>query len=44
VGREAFDLASVGYSQSEFFLEGTASSYAAAPGSTLTTDGSDILR
>ena len=39
VGRETFDLASVGYSQSEFFLEGTASAYAPAPGSTLTGDG-----
>jgi Alpha/beta hydrolase domain len=39
VGRETFDLASVGYSQSEFFLAGTASAYAPAPGSTLTNDG-----
>jgi hypothetical protein len=39
VGRESFDLASVGYAQSEFFLEGTASAYAPAPGSTLATDG-----
>ena len=39
VGRETFDLASVGYEQSEFFLAGTASAYAPAPGSTLTNDG-----
>jgi hypothetical protein len=39
VGRETFDLASVGYSQSEFFVEGTASAYSPAPGSTLTNDG-----
>jgi hypothetical protein len=39
VGRESFDLASVGYEQSEFFLEGTASAYAPAAGSTLTSDG-----
>jgi hypothetical protein len=39
VGREVFDLAAVGYSQSEFFLEGTASAYAPAPGSTLGSDG-----
>jgi hypothetical protein len=32
-----FDLASVGYAQSEFFVEGTASAY--APSSPLTTDG-----
>jgi len=36
-GNTAFDLASVGYSQSEFFLDGTASAY--APASALTTDG-----
>ncbi len=39
VGRESFDLASVGYTQSEYFLEGTASVYSPAPGSTLTGDG-----
>lgn len=39
VGRQSFDLASVGYSQSEFFLQGTASAYSPAPGSTLTSDG-----
>ena len=39
VGRETFDLASVGYSQSEFFVDGVASAYSAAPGSTLTSDG-----
>jgi hypothetical protein len=39
VGRESFDLASVGYAQSEFFVEGTASAYSPAPGSTLTGDG-----
>jgi len=39
VGRETFDLASVGYSQSEFFLAGTANAYEPAPGSTLTNDG-----
>jgi hypothetical protein len=39
VGRETFDLASVGYTQSEFFLAGTANAYAPAPGSTLTNDG-----
>jgi hypothetical protein len=39
VGRETFDLASVGYSQSEFFLAGAANAYAPAPGSTLTSDG-----
>ena len=33
----AFDLASVGYAQSEFFVEGTASAY--SPTSPLTTDG-----
>jgi hypothetical protein len=38
-GRESFDLASVGYEQSEFFLDGTASAYAPAPGTTLTSDG-----
>ena len=31
VGRETFDLASVGYSQSEFFVEGMASAYSAVP-------------
>jgi hypothetical protein len=39
VGRESFDLASVGYSQSEFFLEGSANAYSPTPGSTLTNDG-----
>jgi Alpha/beta hydrolase domain len=39
VGRETFDLASVGYAQAEFFLAGTASAYSPAPGSSLTTDG-----
>ena len=39
VGRETFDLASVGYSQSEFFLEGAASAYSPVPGSALTSDG-----
>ncbi len=39
VGRESFDLASVGYTQSEFFLDGTASAYSPATGSTLTGDG-----
>ena len=38
-GRESFDLASVGYTQSEFFLDGTASAYSPATGSTLTSDG-----
>ena len=38
-GRESFDLASVGYTQSEFFLDGTASAYSPASGSTLTGDG-----
>jgi hypothetical protein len=32
VGRETFDLASVGYEQSEFFLSGTASAFSPAPG------------
>lgn len=36
-GHTSFDLAWVGYSQTEFFIEGTAYSY--APTSTLTTDG-----
>jgi Alpha/beta hydrolase domain len=39
VGRETFDLASVGYAQSEFFVEGTASAYSPAPGSAFTSDG-----
>ena len=39
VGRESFDLADVGYEQTEFFLQGTASAYAPAPGSTLGSDG-----
>ena len=39
VGRETFDLASVGYSQSEFFVDGVASAYSVAPGSSLTSDG-----
>jgi hypothetical protein len=39
VGRESFDLASVGYTQEEFFLDGTASAYSPAPGTTLTADG-----
>jgi hypothetical protein len=39
VGRESFDLASVGYAQSEFFVQGTASAYSPAPGSALTSDG-----
>jgi len=36
-GTPVFDLASVGYTQSEFFLEGTANAY--SPTSALTTDG-----
>ncbi len=36
-GVSVFDLASVGYSQSEFFIEGTANAY--SPTSALTTDG-----
>jgi hypothetical protein len=36
-GNTAFDLASVGYAQSEFFVEGTASAY--SPSSPLMTDG-----
>lgn len=36
-GSTAFDLASVGYSQSEFFISGTASAY--LPTSPLSTDG-----
>jgi hypothetical protein len=36
-GHAAFDLADVGYSQSEFFIEGTASAY--APVNPLTNDG-----
>lgn len=36
-GHTSFDLASVGYSRSEFFIEGTASAY--SPTSALTTDG-----
>jgi hypothetical protein len=36
-GHAAFDLATVGYSQSEFFVEGTASAY--APVNPLTSDG-----
>ena len=39
VGRETFDLASVGYVQEEYFLTGTADAYAPAAGSTLTADG-----
>jgi hypothetical protein len=39
VGRETFDLASVGYTQEEFFLSGTANAYAPVPGSSLTPDG-----
>jgi hypothetical protein len=39
VGRDTFELASVGYAQSEFFVEGTANAYSPAPGTTLTTDG-----
>jgi hypothetical protein len=39
VGRETFDLASVGYEQTEFFLSGTASAFAPVPGSTLSSDG-----
>jgi hypothetical protein len=39
VGRETFDLASVGYMEEEFFLEGTANAYSPAAGSTLTSDG-----
>jgi hypothetical protein len=39
VGRETFDLASVGYEQTEFFLSGTASAFAPVPGSTLSGDG-----
>src|SRR3954453_8957421 len=34
-----FDLAQVGYEQSEFFLDGTASAYIPAPTTTLTSDG-----
>jgi hypothetical protein len=37
VGHTSFDLASVGYTQSEFFLEGTADAY--APTTPLTPDG-----
>jgi Alpha/beta hydrolase domain len=36
-GHTSFDLASVGYEQSEFFLEGSASAY--SPASPLTSDG-----
>ena len=36
-GHTTFDLASVGYTQAEFFVEGTASAY--APAVPLTTDG-----
>jgi Alpha/beta hydrolase domain len=36
-GSPVFDLASVGYTQSEFFVEGTANAY--SPTSALTTDG-----
>jgi len=36
-GHTSFDLATVGYTQSEFFVEGTASAY--APVTPLTTDG-----
>jgi hypothetical protein len=36
-GHTAFDLTSVGYTQSEFFLSGTANAY--APATALTTDG-----
>ncbi|HZM38243.1 MAG TPA: alpha/beta hydrolase domain-containing protein [Acidimicrobiales bacterium] len=36
-GSPVFDLASVGYTQSEFFVEGTADAY--SPTSALTTDG-----
>jgi hypothetical protein len=39
VGRESFDLASVGYIQEEFFVSGTAHAYSPAPGSSLTSDG-----
>jgi hypothetical protein len=39
VGRETFDLASVGYVQEEYFLTGTADAYAPAAGSMLTPDG-----
>jgi Alpha/beta hydrolase domain len=39
VGRETFDLASVGYEQTEFFLSVTASAFAPVPGSTLSSDG-----
>lgn len=39
VGRESFDLASVGYTQEEFFLEGTADAYSPVAGSSLTSDG-----
>jgi hypothetical protein len=39
VGRESFDLASVGYTQEEYFLTGTAQAYAPVAGSTLTSDG-----
>jgi hypothetical protein len=39
VGRESFDLASVGYAQEEFFLDGTASAYSPVAGSSLTSDG-----
>ena len=37
LGHTSFDLATVGYTQSEFFLEGTASAY--SPAAPLTTDG-----
>src|SRR4051812_5314034 len=33
------DLAKVGYVEREYFLEGTATSYGPAPGTTLTADG-----
>ena len=36
-GHTAFDLASVGYAQSEFFVAGTADAF--TPTATLTTDG-----
>jgi hypothetical protein len=38
-GRDTFDLAWVGYEQTEFFLSGTASAFTPVPGSTLSADG-----
>jgi hypothetical protein len=38
-GHTSFDLASVGYTQQEFFVEGTADAYSPAAGTALATDG-----